>query len=177
MLLNVEIFLVLAALAVGVALGWLAARSRSVTQIARLDATLQATRDGESRLEASLRALTLEARGQTQDAVADAVTPLHEALLRYERRIVELERDRVGAYEALREQVRTMHEVSGELRTETRQLVSALRAPQVRGRWGEHQLRRIVESAGMLEHCDFVEQATGSTDAGGVRPDLVVRLH
>jgi DNA recombination protein RmuC len=177
MLMNVEIFLVLAGLVVGVALGWLAARSRSVTQIARLDATLQATRDGESRLEASLRALTLEARGQTQDAVADAVTPLHEALLRYEQRIVELERDRVGAYEALREQVRTMHEVSGELRTETRQLVSALRAPQVRGRWGEHQLRRIVEAAGMLDHCDFDEQVTAPTEESFVRPDMIVRLH
>src|SRR4051812_38365970 len=115
MLMNVEIFLVLLGIAIGGALGWLAARTRSAVQIARLDATLQAARDGESRLEASLRALTLEARGQTQDAVADAVTPLHEALLRYERRITELERDRVGAYEALREQVRTMHQVSGEL--------------------------------------------------------------
>lgn len=174
---NVEILLVLVGLAIGVALGWFAARSRSMTQIARLDATLQATRDGESRLESSLRALTLEARGQTQDAVADAVTPLHEALLRYERRIVELERDRVGAYEALREQVRSMHEVSGELRTETRQLVSALRAPQVRGRWGEHQLRRIVEAAGMLDHCDFDEQVTAPTEEGSVRPDMIVRLH
>jgi DNA recombination protein RmuC len=105
------------------------------------------------------------------------VTPLHDALLRYERRIADLERDRVGAYEALREQVRTMHEVSGELRTETRQLVSALRAPQVRGRWGEHQLRRIVEAAGMLEHCDFDEQVSAATDDGVVRPDMIVRLH
>jgi DNA recombination protein RmuC len=109
--------------------------------------------------------------------VAEAVEPLREALARYELRVGQLERDRVGAYEALREQVRTMSEVSGELRTETRQLVSALRAPQVRGRWGEHQLRRIVEAAGMLEHCDFSEQVGGMTDAGGVRPDLVVRLH
>jgi DNA recombination protein RmuC len=162
---------------VGVALGWLAARAKSAAEVARLDATLAATRDGEVRLAGSLRALTYEARAQTQDAVADAVAPLHEALLRYERRVAELERDRVGAYEGLREQVRTMYEVSGELRTETRQLVAALRAPQVRGRWGEHQLRRIVEAAGMLEHCDFNEQVTASTDDGIVRPDLVVRLH
>src|SRR6185503_5321986 len=100
-----------------------------------------------------------------------------ESLARYEARVGQLEKDRVGAYEALREQVRSMSEVSGELRTETRQLVAALRAPQVRGRWGEHQLRRIVEAAGMLEHCDFSEQVSGTTDAGGVRPDLVVRLH
>jgi len=67
--------------------------------------------------------------------------------------------------------------VSGELRTETKQLVAALRAPQVRGRWGEHQLRRIVEAAGLLEHCDFAEQVTAATDNQGVRPDMVVRLH
>jgi DNA recombination protein RmuC len=177
MLNTVDLLLLLIGLAAGAALGWLVARSRSAVDLARLEATLQATRDGEARLEASLRGLTLEARGQTQDAVADAVTPLQEALLRYERRVAELERDRVGAYESLREQVRAMHEVSGELRTETRRLVSALRSPTVRGRWGEHQLRRIVEAAGMLEHCDFDEQVTASTDAGVVRPDLVVRLH
>jgi DNA recombination protein RmuC len=162
---------------VGIALGWLAARAKSAAEVARLDATLIAARDGEARLAGSLRALTYEARAQTQDAVADAVGPLHEALLRYERRVTELERDRVGAYEGLREQVRSMYQVSGELRTETRQLVAALRAPQVRGRWGEHQLRRIVEAAGMLEHCDFAEQVTASTDNGVVRPDMVVRLH
>jgi DNA recombination protein RmuC len=177
MLMNVELLLVIVGLTVGAALGWFAARARSAGEVARLDATLRATREGEARLEGSLRALTMEARAQTQDAVADAVTPLREALQRYEHRVIDLERDRVGAYEALREQVRAMHEVSGELRTETRQLVAALRAPQVRGRWGEHQLRRIVEAAGMLEHCDFDEQVTSATDTATVRPDLVVRLH
>jgi DNA recombination protein RmuC len=177
MLIPVELLLILVGLVVGTALGWFAARSRAAVDVAKLEATLQATRDGEARLESSLRSLTYEARAQTQDAVADAVTPLHDALLRYERRVADLERDRVGAYESLREQVRAMHDVSGELRTETRQLVSALRAPQIRGRWGEHQLRRIVEAAGMLEHCDFDEQVTATTDSGVVRPDLVVRLH
>ncbi|MGC9668074.1 DNA recombination protein RmuC [Planosporangium sp. 12N6] len=171
------LLLLLVGLLVGTALGWLVARSRSAADIARLDATLKATREGEARLEQSLRALSYEASAQTQDAVADAVAPLREALLRYEQRVAELERERVGAYEALREQVRGMSEVSGELRTETRQLVAALRAPQVRGRWGEHQLRRIVEAAGMLEHCDFSEQVSAATDSRGIRPDLVVRLH
>ncbi len=172
-----ELLLLAVGLAVGAALGWFAARTRSASDLARLDATLHATREGETRLEQSLRSLSYQASEQSQAAVAQAVAPLREALVQYERRVGELERDRVGAYEALREQVRSMVEVSGELRTETRQLVAALRAPQVRGRWGEHQLRRIVEAAGMLEHCDFAEQVTGSTDAGGVRPDLVVRLH
>ena len=172
-----ELVLLLVGLLAGAALGWLLARSRNVAEIARLDATLRATRDGEARLEQSLRLLSYEASEHNQSAVAQAVAPLQQALHRYEQRIAELERDRVGAYQSLREQVRGMYEVSGELRTETRQLVSALRAPQVRGRWGEHQLRRIVEAAGMLEHCDFSEQVTSFTDAGMVRPDLVVRMH
>ncbi len=168
---------VIICLAVGAALGWLAARLRSATDIARLEATLQAGRDGEARVEQSMRALTYEATAQSQEAVARAVAPLHEALRHYEQRVAELERDRVDAYAELREQVRSMGAVSGELRTETKQLVAALRAPQVRGRWGEHQLRRIVEAAGLLEHCDFAEQVTAATEHQGVRPDLLVRLH
>ncbi|GAB3815964.1 DNA recombination protein RmuC [Micromonospora zhanjiangensis] len=168
---------VVVCLGVGGAVGWYAARARSAAEIARLDATLAATREGEGRLEQSMRALSYEATAQSQEAVARAVAPLHETLRRYEQRMTELEHDRVDAYAELREQVRAMTGVSGELRTETRQLVAALRAPQVRGRWGEHQLRRIVEAAGMLEHCDFAEQVTAATDHQVVRPDLVVRLH
>ncbi|TDC24893.1 DNA recombination protein RmuC [Micromonospora sp. 15K316] len=168
---------VVVCLGAGGALGWLAARSRASAEIARLDATLRATREGEGRLEQSLRALSYEATAQSQEAVSRAVAPLHETLRRYEQRVGDLERQRVDAYAELREQVRSMSVVSGELRTETKQLVAALRAPQVRGRWGEHQLRRIVEAAGMLEHCDFAEQVTAATDQQGVRPDLVVRLH
>lgn len=168
---------VVVCLGCGGALGWFAAQARSATQIARLDATLRATREGEGRLEQSMRALSYEATAQSQEAVSRAVAPLHDTLRRYEQRVAELEHDRVDSYAELREQVRAMAAVSGELRTETKQLVAALRAPQVRGRWGEHQLRRIVEAAGMLEHCDFAEQVTAATDQQVVRPDLVVRLH
>jgi DNA recombination protein RmuC len=168
---------VIICLAVGATLGWLAARLRAGADIARLQATVQAGKDGEGRLEQSLRALSYEATAQSQEAVARAVAPLHETLRRYELRVTELEHDRVDAYAELREQVRSMGAVSSELRTETKQLVAALRAPTVRGRWGEHQLRRIVEAAGLLEHCDFAEQVTATTDEQGVRPDLVVRLH
>jgi DNA recombination protein RmuC len=168
---------VIVCLGVGAALGWLAARLRAGADIARLEATLQANRDGEGRLEQSMRALSYEATAQSQEAVSRAVAPLHETLRRYEQRVAELEHDRVDAYAELREQVRSMGAVSSELRTETKQLVAALRAPQVRGRWGEHQLRRIVEAAGLLEHCDFAEQVTATTDQSGVRPDLVVTLH
>jgi DNA recombination protein RmuC len=171
------VVVVVICLGAGGALGWLAAQGRAAADIARLEATLAATRDGEARLEQSLRALSFEATAQSQEAVARSVAPLHETLRRYEQRVAELEHDRLDAYAELREQVRSMTVVSGELRTETKQLVAALRAPQVRGRWGEHQLRRVVEAAGMLEHCDFAEQVTAATDVSGVRPDLVVRLH
>jgi DNA recombination protein RmuC len=161
---------VVVCLAAGAGLGWLAARSRAANQLAELRATVRANQQGEARLERSLRALSYEATAESHEAVARAVAPLHETLRRYEARVAELDRERTDAYAELRT-------VSGELRDETKQLVAALRAPQVRGRWGEHQLRRIVEAAGMLEHCDFAEQVPGEVDGQGVRPDLVVRLH
>lgn len=168
---------VLLGLVVGAALGWFAARARSAAQIARLDATLQASRQGEDRLAQSLRALSHEAAREQQAGLAQLLDPLRETLARYERRVVEVEHARVDAYAELRTEVRQMHSVSAALRTETGQLVAALRAPQVRGRWGEHQLRRIVEAAGMLAHCDFTEQVAAAGEDGGVRPDLVVHLH
>lgn len=161
---------VLTCLLAGAGLGWLAAQARAQTQLAELRATVRANREGEARLEQSLRVLSYEATAESHEAVSRAVAPLHETLRRYESRVAELERERTDAYAELRT-------VSSELRDETKQLVAALRAPQVRGRWGEHQLRRIVEAAGMLEHCDFSEQVTSDVDGQVVRPDLVVRLH
>jgi DNA recombination protein RmuC len=87
-----------------------------------------------------------------------------------------LERARGDAYVRLTEQVRLLADGQKYLHAETASLVSALRAPAVRGRWGEIQLRRVVEMVGMVEHCDFVEQATAVTPDGRLRPDLVVRL-
>lgn len=170
------VVLLLIGLVVGGALGWLAARSRSAAEVARLDATLRVTREGEARLEQSLRALSQDAARDQQASLAQLLTPLQEAIHRYERRVVEVENDRVDAYAELRTEVRQMQSVSSALSTSTSQLVAALRAPQVRGRWGEHQLRRIVEAAGMLAHCDFTEQVSAATDNGGIRPDLLVRL-
>ena len=170
------VVLLLVGLVVGGALGWLAARARSAADVARLDATLRATREGEARLEQSLRALSQDAARDQHASLAQLLTPLQEAVHRYERRVVEVENDRVDAYAELRTEVRQMQSVSSALSTSTSQLVAALRAPQVRGRWGEHQLRRIVEAAGMLAHCDFTEQVSAATDNGGIRPDLLVRL-
>ncbi len=101
------------------------------------------------------------------------LTPLSENLERVQQRLRELEIARVGAYSAMTEQVSMVRAASEQLTAQTAALATALRAPQARGRWGELQLRRVVELAGMVEHCDFVEQLV---DADGLRPDMVVRL-
>jgi DNA recombination protein RmuC len=111
--------------------------------------------------------------------VAALLTPASDALRRVEQRLGEVERDRAGAYAGLREQVAALHRTSAELGSQTRSLVGALRAPQVRGRWGEVQLQRVVELAGMVEHCDFDTQVSASAtgvDGSGVRPDMIIRL-
>ena len=103
--------------------------------------------------------------------------PVHESLDHLHRLLAGIERDRATAHGELREQMGTIGQASALLKQETAALVTALRTPHVRGRWGEVQLRRVVEVAGLLEHCDFVEQPSGTTDEGaGVRPDLVVTL-
>lgn len=101
---------------------------------------------------------------------------IRDGLHRMGEQLAALERERAGSHAALHEHLRLMGEGQRNLTDETQTLVRALRAPQVRGQWGEMQLRRVVELAGMLEHCDFVEQATVSTDDGRLRPDLIVRL-
>jgi DNA recombination protein RmuC len=109
-------------------------------------------------------------------SIAELLAPVKEGLGKLDGQLRELEKAREGAYGALCAQVRGMAEAQGELRAEAGNLVRALRAPQVRGRWGELQLRRVVELAGMLDHCDFHEQQTVEGDAGRLRPDLVVHL-
>lgn len=129
--------------------------------------------------EAKIKAATTGADGdlaQRQIAIEAMVGPLRDSLGKVERQLNSVERDRAGSYEKLLEQIGTMRLTNEQLRTETAQLVTALRAPQVRGAWGEMQLRRTVEAAGMTEHIDFVEQATVEAADGKLRPDLVVRL-
>jgi DNA recombination protein RmuC len=111
-----------------------------------------------------------------QQAIGELVTPVREALGRFEAQVGEIEQRRAGAYSELREQVRSLGDAQTLLRTEAGNLVRALRAPQVRGRWGEVQLKRVVELAGMAEHCDFTEQHSVDTAEGRLRPDLVVHL-
>ena len=111
-----------------------------------------------------------------QQAIADLVRPVRESLERVDSKIQELETARAGAYAGLAEQVRSLLETQVQLRTETSRLATALRAPSVRGRWGEIQLKRVVEMAGMVEHCDFYSQPVTATEDGRLRPDLLVRL-
>lgn len=127
----------------------------------------------------SLAAQQEAARGELEtrrQAVEALVKPLAESLERLGQQTQALEQARAGAYAGLTEQIRALQAAQEALRSETGRLVSALRRPEVRGRWGEMQLRRVVEMAGMLAHCDFYEQASGETDGRRQRPDLLVRL-
>ncbi len=108
-----------------------------------------------------------------QQAVAGLVKPLSEELAKLAGQTQALEKARAESYGQLSEQVKNLFGVQQELKLETGRLVSALRRPEVRGRWGEVQLKRVVEMAGMLEHCDFYEQ---ESSADGRRPDMLVRL-
>jgi DNA recombination protein RmuC len=111
-----------------------------------------------------------------QLAIGELVAPVKTSLEKFELQIQGIEKSRVDAYATLTEQVRAMAEAQGALRLETGNLVKALRAPQTRGRWGELQLKRVVEMAGMLDHCDFFEQESTTTEDGRLRPDMIVKL-
>jgi len=106
----------------------------------------------------------------------DGVQPVTEAMTRLEQKILDVERKQHGAYEGLQSKLQSMLSLEQSLQKETAKLSQALRAPQVRGRWGEVQLRRVVELAGMLEHCDFEEQSVLRTGDAQHRPDLIVKL-
>jgi len=113
---------------------------------------------------------------EREQALRSLVDPIRSALQKTELQVEALERERRDAFSSLRTQIETLALGQSTLQQETRNLVTALRRPEVRGRWGELTLRRVVELAGLSEHCDFIVQASVASATGVQRPDLLVRL-
>jgi DNA recombination protein RmuC len=142
-----------------------ALKSNNAAFLSLAQATLQKFQDGARH--------DLDKR---QTAIDELVKPVKETLQKFDVKIGEIEKSRIEAYGGLTQQVRGLAEAQVTLQREASNLVKALGSPRVRGRWGELQLRRVVELAGMLERCDFIEQVHVATDDGALRPDVVVQL-
>jgi len=176
--------MVFASLILGVLVGalaaWLVARAnlaRAESQRTAAEERLRTLEADEQRLKAVAASALRENQTSFLELAQTQLGPIKETLQRFDQQTQVLEQNRQKAYGSLIQQVQQLAETQERLRTETGNLRTALRAPHVRGRWGEIQLKRVVELAGMLAHCDFDEQTTATTDEGRrLRPDLVVRL-
>jgi DNA recombination protein RmuC len=127
----------------------------------------------------AFESLQIEAKGdlvQRQQAIDSIVQPLQESLKRYDEQLRQMEQSRQAAYGGLDQHLKLLAESQQRLQQETGNLVNALRTPAVRGRWGEITLKRVAELAGMVAHCDFVEQESVTIDEGRLRPDMIVQL-
>lgn len=191
---DVIVFLVLGgALGAAAASVWfLMQRQPLIADLARVTAELDATRraaaeqrqaleESHARLKDSFAALSQDAlRDNRSDFVQRAealLKPMRDTLDKVQTQVASADRDREGSYRAVTSQLSGLAVTQEQLRKTTEGLSQALRSPNARGRWGEVQLRRIVEMAGMLEHCDFEEQVQTTTDDGGRQtPDMIVRL-
>lgn len=146
-----------------------------------LDEQRAALADSQAQLREAFASLSRSAlKENRQDFLEHADTllkPVRETLNRVQTQLVEVDRSREGSFRAVSEQLGSLTRTQDQLRAAAEGLAQSLRSPNVRGRWGEVQLRRIVELAGMLEQCDFVEKATATSDESGRQtPDLIVRL-
>ena len=162
---------------VGAATVWLWARG----EIRRRDDRLTLVQRSDAQWEEHLKALTSDVLGVASSSLLERagqqLTPIKETLEKFEQQSRELESKRLADVAPIPKLLTMMTEGQAQLRKETGNLVTALRSPNVRGRWGEIQLKRVVELAGMVDHCDFDEQPSERTDEGRLlRPDLVVRL-
>ncbi|AKK02777.1 DNA recombination protein RmuC [Corynebacterium epidermidicanis] len=163
---SAALFLLLG-LTIGLVLGWTLKSARTLSQDPhQLAALISATVRAEG-MENSQRAGT-----EISNRVSDSLHPLADAVAGLSQQVHQIEIERAATMAQLSAQIQTMGRTSAQLSDKTGKLVTALRAPQVRGRWGEIQLERVVELAGMVQHCDFDTQVS----APGIRPDMVVRL-
>ena len=182
---TLALLLALLALNVGAIMGWLLARSRASAEIARAASEADALRDERDRQYDLYRDAVEHARAeqraaaervQQENAVLTALAPVRETLHLMQRTVTTLEQDRHAQFGTLSEQLRRAHESDEALRATTESLAGALRSTATRGVWGETQLRRVVEAAGLTRHVDFDLQASIASDAGRGRPDMVIRL-
>jgi len=143
------------------------------------EALSKSSQDFLTLAKGQLEGVLAQARGDlttSQETIKGLVEPINQQLTKVQSAVQELEAKREGAYGELRQQLESMTKDQIQLRSETGNLVRALHTPQVRGNWGEMQLRRVVELAGMLERCDFDVQQSADTEGGRLRPDLIVHL-
>lgn len=157
----------------------LQARLRHTFQSLSTEALLQNNQAFVQLAQATLEKSQAEAKGELalkQQSIQELVSPLKQSLEKYEQKVLELERKREHAYGGLRQYLESVSSTQTELRKETGNLVKALKASHVRGKWGEMSLRRLVELAGLVENCDFRDQASISTEQSRLRPDLIVFL-
>ncbi len=127
----------------------------------------------------NLKQFNIQARSELskkEQAIEHLIKPIRDVLEKTEKQIREIEHDRKEAYGSITKHLETMAQTQQQLHGETRNLAQALRRPEVRGQWGEMTLKRLVELAGMVQHCDFYEQQHTATDTGNIRPDMIVRM-
>jgi DNA recombination protein RmuC len=169
------VFVLLAGVAIGVLLGYLLARNRLGTAAATAEERARSAQERAALLERQATERTALAEGQLAQRfdVESLVGPMRETLSRVERQLRDSDQERIRAQAELSQQIDFTRRGAAELREQTSALVTALRRPEARGRWGELQLRRVVELAGMASHVDFDEQVVVE---GGLRPDMVIRL-
>ncbi|MFT4043809.1 MAG: DNA recombination protein RmuC [Gordonia sp. (in: high G+C Gram-positive bacteria)] len=177
----IGVIALLTGIVLGIVIGWLANASRSAAAVSAARAEADTVRAAQELAARSLSAASEDAARRQSSAIGTQVThivePLRGVLGQLSEELRRVEHNRIGAYSSLTEQVRGIATESTLLRTQTRALANALHTPHIRGRWGEIQLERVVELAGMSKHCDFSTQVSAHSETlGTLRPDLVVHL-